>query len=133
LYVVCVHAATHGFAGNALWMTDAALLVAGAAAPLWERVAERAAAANGRVALETARDQLRAAMPWLDVGDERFVGATPARVRRAIVRRLTPWLQRGEGELGPWASRLVRPLLFDRARDLGSWAIEKLQMWRGQV
>ena len=127
LYVVCVHAATHGFAGNALWMTDAALLVAGARAPLWPRVAAIAEAANARVALAVARDQLRAAMPWLDV--DGVAGAAP--LRRALVRRMTPWLQRGEGELGPWASRLVRPLLFDRARDLGGWALEKLAMWRG--
>jgi hypothetical protein len=40
-----------------------------------------------------------------------------------------PWLYRGEGELGPWASRVVRPLLFDRTRDLGSWALEKLTLW----
>jgi hypothetical protein len=44
---------------------------------------------------------------------------------------MAPWLQRGEGELGVWSSRLVRPLLFDRPRDLGSWALEKLAMWRG--
>jgi hypothetical protein len=43
---------------------------------------------------------------------------------------MSPWLYRGEGELGPWASRVVRPLLFDRPRDLGSWALEKLAMWR---
>jgi len=133
LYVVCVHAATHGFTGNALWMTDAALLAAGARGS-WERVRALAEAAHGRVALAAARDQLAAAMPWLDLeleldGDGDGGGAA---VRRAIVRRMSPWLQRGEGELGPWASRLVRPLLFDRARDLGSWALEKLAMWRAQ-
>jgi hypothetical protein len=46
---------------------------------------------------------------------------------------MTPWLFHGEGELGPWASRVVRPLLFDRSRDLGSWALEKLAMWRRQA
>ncbi|HEX8953065.1 MAG TPA: nucleotidyltransferase family protein, partial [Polyangia bacterium] len=66
LYVVCVHAATHGFLGNALWLTDAALLVAGAAAPLWPRVQVLADAGHARVALAAARDQLRLAMPWLD-------------------------------------------------------------------
>jgi hypothetical protein len=127
LYIVCVHAATHGFVGNALWMTDAALLTAGARAPLWTRAAALADAGHARVALAMARDQLRSAMPWLDV--DGVGGAAP--LRRAIVRRMTPWLQRGEGELGPWASRIVRPLLFDRARDLGGWALEKLAMWRG--
>ena len=133
LYVVCVHAAMHAFAGNALWMTDAALLVAGAPRPLWARAAALATAARGRVALAAARDQLRQSMPWLPLdGDGDGAGAREAApLRRAIVRRLSPWLQRGEGELGPWPSRLVRPLLFDRARDLGGWAFEKLQMWRG--
>ncbi len=128
LYVVCVHAATHGFTGNALWMTDAALLVAGAAAPLMGRVQELADSGRGRVALAAARDQLRAAMPWLDVDG----GVEAAPLRRALLRQLAPWLQRGEGELGLWPSRVVRPLLFDRSRDLGSWVIEKLAMWRRQ-
>ena len=126
LYVVLVHAATHGFLGNPLWMTDAALLLAGAREPLWPRVQALADAANARVALAVARDQLRLTMPWLDVGD---AGAAP--LRRALLRRMAPWLQRGESELGVWPSRLVRPLLFDRPRDLGSWALEKLAMWRG--
>ena len=128
LYLVCVHAATHGFIGNALWLTDAALLVAGAATPPWARAQALADAAHGRVALAAARDQLRLALPWLALdGDER-----PAPLRRAIIRRMTPWLHRGEIELGAWPSRLVRPLLFDRTRDLGSWALEKLAMWRAQ-
>ena len=131
LYLVCVHAATHGFLGNALWLTDAALLCAGAAEPLWPRALALAVAAHARVALAAARDQLRLAMPWLDVGGEAREIA-PAPVRRAIVRGMTPWLHRGELELGIWPSRLVRPLLFDRTRDLGSWALEKLAMWRSQ-
>jgi hypothetical protein len=125
LYVVLVHAATHGFTGNALWMTDAALLVAGSSERLWPRVEALAREGRARVALEVARDQLRMAMPWLDVGRG---GAAP--VRRALLRQLAPWLQRGEGELGVWPSRVVRPLLFDRARDLGSWTLEKIAMWR---
>jgi len=126
LYVVLVHAAMHGFVGNPLWLTDAALLLAGAREPLLPRVEALAVAARARVALAAARDQLHLAMPWLDVGDG---GAAP--LRRALLRRMAPWLQRGEGELGVWSSRLVRPLLFDRPRDLGSWALEKLAMWRG--
>jgi hypothetical protein len=125
LYVVLVHAATHGFAGNAMWMTDAALLIAGADRPLLPRVEELAAAARGRVALAAARDHLRWTMPWLDVGDG---GAAP--LRRALLRRMAPWLQRGEADLGVWPSRVVRPLLFDRPRDLAGWALEKLAMWR---
>jgi hypothetical protein len=129
LYVVLVHAATHGFCGNALWMTDAALLVAGAATPLWPRVQALAGAARAKVALAAARDQLRLAMPWLELdGDE---GGAP--LRRAILRQMSPWLQRGEAELGVWPSRVVRPLLFDRTRDLGSWVVEKLALWRRQV
>jgi hypothetical protein len=129
LYVVLVHAATHGFTGNALWLTDAALLLAGATTPLWPRVQALADAAHARVALAAARDQLRLALPWLALeGGERR-----APVRRAILRRLAPWLMRGEGELGAWPSRVVRPLLFDRTRDLGSWMVEKLALWRRQV
>lgn len=124
LYVVMVHAATHGFTGNALWMTDAALLADGGGAALWAEVESLAAVSGARVALAAARDQLRAVMPWADAG-----GDAVAPVRRAILRRMGPWLQRGEGELGPWASRIVRPLLFDRTRDLGDWALEKLSMW----
>ena len=105
-------------------MTDAALLCAGAATPLWGRVQELAAASGGRVALAAARDQLRLALPWLDLE-----GSDAAPLRRAIVRGMTPWLYRGEAALGPWGSRVVRPLLFDRARDFGSWALEKLAMW----
>jgi hypothetical protein len=126
LYIVLVHAATHGFLGNALWLTDAALLLAGAGEPLWPRVEALAEASRARVALAAARDQLRLAMPWLDL---RGGGAAP--LRRALLRRMAPWLQRGESELGVWPSRVVRPLLFDRTRDLGSWALEKLAMWRG--
>jgi hypothetical protein len=128
LYVVCVHAAAHGFVANPLWMTDAALLLAGAETALMPRVQARATASHARVALAAARDQLRLALPWLDVDGEAGVATAP--LRRAIVRRLTPWLQRGETELGLWPSRVVRPLLFDRPRDLGSWALEKLAMWR---
>lgn len=130
LYVVCVHAATHGFTGNALWLSDAALIVAGAAGPLWPRVQALAGAARGRVALAAARDQLRLAMPWLAVDGAGAI--EPAPLRRAIVRQMTPWLHRGELALGTWPSRVVRPLLFDRRRDLGSWALEKLAMWRAQ-
>ena len=61
LYVVLVHAATHGFAGNAMWMTDAALLIGGATTPLMARVQALADAAHARVALTAARDQLRVA------------------------------------------------------------------------
>ena len=129
LYVVLVHAATHGFTGNALWMTDAALLLAGATTPLWARVQALAAAARARVALAAARDQLRLAMPWLD-DDNGSLASGAAPLRRAILRQLAPWLQRGDGKLGLWPSRVVRPLLFDRSRDLGSWAAEKLALWR---
>jgi hypothetical protein len=129
LYIVLVHAATHGFAGNALWLTDAALLIAGATTSPWPHVQALADAARARVALAAARDQLRLAMPWLplDGGERR------APVRRAILRQLTPWLMRGESELGVWPSRVVRPFLFDRTRDLGSWMVEKLALWRRQV
>jgi hypothetical protein len=129
LYIVLVHAATHGFTGNPMWMTDAALLVAGASEPLWPRVQALADAARARVALAAARDQLRLAMPWLPLDGD----ARAAPLRRAILRQLAPWLQRGESELGVWPSRVVRPLLFDRTRDLGSWALEKLALWRRQV
>jgi hypothetical protein len=125
LYVVLVHAAMHGFVGNPLWLTDAALLLAGADGPLIPRVEALAAAARARVPLAAARDHLQLAMPWLELGRG---GAAP--VRRALLRQLAPWLQRGEGELGVWPSRVVRPLLFDRARDLGSWTLEKIAMWR---
>lgn len=127
LYVVCVHAATHGFVANALWMMDAALLVAGAREPLMPRVQALADAAHARVALAAARDQLRMAMPWLPLGGEPLLTAP---LRRAIVRRLSPWLLRSESDVGLWPGRIVRPLLFDRARDLGSWALEKVAMWR---
>lgn len=127
LYVVCVHAATHGFVANALWMTDAALLVAGAAEPPLRRLVTMAQATRARVALAAACDQLRLALPWLALDG---VDGTTAPLRRAILRRLAPWLVRGERELGLWPGRLVRPLLFDRRRDLGSWAVEKLTLLR---
>jgi Uncharacterised nucleotidyltransferase len=124
LYVVMVHAATHGFTGNPLWMTDAGLLCDGADPSQWARVQALAAASGARVALAAARDHLRTTLPWIDLP-----GGDVAPVRRAMLRRMAPWLQRGEGALGVWGSRLVRPLLFDRARDFGSWALEKLAMW----
>lgn len=123
LYVVMIHAATHAFVGNALWLTDAALLCAGADPSLWARVQAEAARSGARVALAAARDQLTAALPWLTLPT-----TDEARLRRALLRRLTPWLQRGEGAIGVWPTRLARPLMFDRARDLGSWALEKLAM-----
>jgi hypothetical protein len=126
LFVVMLHAATHGFTGNALWLTDAALLAAGGGASVWSRVEALAAAAGGRVALAAARDQLHAALPWVERGDG---DAATAAMRRAVLRRVGPYLLRGEGRIGRWPSRLVRPLLFDRARDFGDWALEKLAMW----
>jgi hypothetical protein len=131
LYVVCVHAASHGFVANALWLTDAALLVAGAGPAVWPRAEALARAAHGRVALAAARDQLRIALPWLELDAPAGLASDEAaRLRRALLRRLAPWLQRGEAELGAWSSRLVRPLLFDRAGDLGSWIVEKLALFR---
>lgn len=124
LYVVMLHAATHGFCGNALWLTDAALLLDGDDGRRWARVQSLAAAASARVALAAARDQLRLALPWIELD-----GGRAAPIRRAVLRRMAPWLHRGEGALGYWPSRLVRPLLFDRARDLGDWALEKLAMF----
>ena len=115
-------------------MTDAALLVAGAPRRRCGRASASAGDGGEARAWRWRRRAISCARRCR--GSTWATGAVArdaAPVRRAIVRRLTPWLQRGEGELGPWASRLVRPLLFDRARDLGSWAIEKLQMWRGQV
>jgi putative nucleotidyltransferase-like protein len=123
LYVVMLHAATHGFCGNALWLTDAALLLDGDDGARWALVQSRAEAAGARVALAAARDQLLLALPWLSLD-----GGGAAPLRRALLKRMAPWLQRGEGALGVWPSRLVRPLLFDRARDLGGWALEKLAM-----
>jgi hypothetical protein len=128
LYVVMLHAATHGFCGNALWLTDAALLLDGDDGSRWARVEERAAAAGARVALAAARDQLSVALPWLTV--DRIGDAATAPLRRAVLKRLSPWLHRGDGATAKmWRSRLVRPLLFDRARDLGDWALEKLAMF----
>lgn len=125
LYVVLVHAATHGFCGNVLWLADAALLAGGDDPSLWPRVEALAAASGARVAVAAARDQLAAAMPWLGARGD---GVAP--LRRALVRRLGPWLWRAGEQHGPWPSRLVRPLLFDRARDLGGWALEKLSNLR---
>jgi hypothetical protein len=126
LYVVLVHAALHGFTGNPAWLADAALIVARAGADVWRDVETLARAAGAELPLAAAREHLAAVLPVAGaVVDER---RWP--MQRALLRTLAPWLQTGEARLGPWPSRLVRPLLFDRARDAGGWALEKLGLWR---
>jgi hypothetical protein len=124
LFVVMAHAATHGFVANALWLADVALLLDRAD---YARVEQLAAERNARVAIACARDHAALAMPWLELAD-----SPVAPLRRAAVKKLGPWLQRAEAARSPLLSRITRTLMFDRARDFGSWAFEKLVMLKNQ-
>ena len=126
LYLILVHAAMHGFAGNPLWMTDAILLAADADAEVWAEVEALAQRAGASLALWMALDQL----------GFHFPGAVPASrvsgrrsLRRLVARALSPLLHRGERELGALPSRLIRPLLFERPSALLSWIAGKGQLW----
>jgi hypothetical protein len=122
LFVLLVHAALHGFAGNPLWLTDAALVAERAGPSVWPEVERLARAEGAGLALSAALDQLALVFPGL-VPPAR---ARAAPLRRALLQRLAPWLWRGEPELGLWPSRIVRPLLFERASALARWSAEKL-------
>jgi len=127
LFFVMVHAATHGFAGNPLWMIDA-LLLAGGDEAVFDDAASAARDAGALLPFAAARDQLALVFP-----ERVTAGGGPASLRRALLRRLLPWLLRGEAELGPWPSRLVRPLLLDGAAALARWTAEKAAMLRGAL
>lgn len=122
LFYVMVHAATHGFAGNPLWLIDSLLL---AGDTTWADATAAAQAAGARLPFAAARDHLATVFP------ERVpLGGGPAPLRRALLRQLAPWLQRGEPELGLLPSRIVRPLLLDGPRAFVRWAAEKAAMFR---
>ncbi len=126
LYVVLVHAAIHAFAGNAAWIADALLLAHGRE-DLWAEAEALAARTRARVALSAALDHLELVCP----GRCPRAARGPARARRALVRRMAPWLQRGEVDLGRLPSRLVRPLLIDRPGDAARWAAGKVRLLAG--
>lgn len=126
LYLVLVHAALHGFAGNALWLSDAALLAADGGEAVWPEVNELGRAAGASLAVATATDHLALVFPGC-VPEAARSSAAP--LRRRLLRYLAPWLERGEAELGTLASRLVRPLLFERPGPLLGWARNKLRLW----
>ncbi len=126
LFLVLVHAATHGFAGNPLWLTDAALLAAEATGDTWAEVERLAAQAGASLPLAAALDHLCLVFPEL-FPSRSALG--PAPLRRAVLRRLAPWLQRGEPELGLLPSRIVRPLLVERPGALVGWLGDKLRLW----
>jgi hypothetical protein len=123
LYFVLLHAATHGFAGNALWRVDA-LLLATAHPELWPAVWQLGARERTTVALTAAIDQLALAFPEARL--PRW--PTPAPLRRRLLRRVAPRLG-GDRELGSFGSRLVRALLWQDGRALGPWAARKATLW----
>jgi hypothetical protein len=123
LYFVLVHAALHGFAGNPMWIPDALLLADEVGPSAWETVMARARRTGAELAVLAARDHLRGVL-----GGGQIVPG-PGRLRRALLHRAAPWLQRGEPALGLWPSRLVRPLLFERPGPLLRWAAGKAALW----
>jgi hypothetical protein len=129
LLITLVHAATHGFTGNPMWIIDALLLLDEAGPDALARAGRAARRIGGELAWLAARDHLSSLCPDL-------VPPAPddtARLRRALVRRLGPWLQRGEPELGLWPSRLVRALLVDDPRAFGHWAVDKARLFVGRL
>jgi hypothetical protein len=129
LFIVLVHAALHALAGNPLWITDAALLAAGDAR-VWPRALERAREYAAELPFLVAYDHLARSLPGLVLPP---LLSRKARGRRALLAALSPWLERGEGELGLWPSRVVRPLLFDEVGPLLSWSVEKLRSFLAQA
>jgi hypothetical protein len=119
LYGVLVHAATHGFAGNALWRVDA-LLLAAAHANVWPAVWQLAERERTTVALAAAVDQLALAFPEAPLPRWR----APAPLRRLVLQQVAPRVG-GDGELGSFGSRLVRALLWQDGRALVPWAARK--------
>jgi hypothetical protein len=124
LYLVLVHAALHGFAGNPLWLTDAALLAQSADRDTWDEVRGLAERGAGRIALQAALDQL--ALCGFGAGLPDQVAVAP--LRRWVMRRASGWLLRGEGDLGTWPSRVVRPLLFEHPVPFLRWSLAKLRI-----
>ena len=120
LYVVLVHAAIHGFAGNPAWLFDACLLLEEPGA--LGRASELAVRHGARLPLEAALDHLRAIWPDVVASRPRW----PAPLRRAVLRRLAPWLQRGDAALRLWPSRVARPLLLSPTR-AARWSLDKVR------
>lgn len=123
LWLVLVHAATHGFTGNPLWLTDAALL-AGSSPAAWTGVWELASATGSALPVAAACDHLRTAFPDL-VPPLPPALARVAPARRLALRGLAPGLQRGEGPGSLWRSRLARTLLIEDAESLAAWLVGK--------
>lgn len=121
LFYVLVHAATHGFCGNPLWLGDAALLAAEGGAAIWREVWRLGEAHGAALPLAAAIDRLRRAFPDLAPS----TAAAPARLRRLLLRGLGGWLDGADGRLGSGASRLVRPLLVADLPALLRWAAAK--------
>jgi hypothetical protein len=127
LYVVLVHAALHGFAGNPLWRTDACLLAADIDGA-WEAVLAPAETTRARVAVLAAIDELALTFPSV----VHRPTSSHAHLRRAALELMRPWLLKGEGELGPLASRIVRPLLVDDAHAAATLVRQKLRVLIGR-
>jgi hypothetical protein len=123
LYGVLLHAATHGFAGNALWRVDA-LLLAAAHPDVWPAVWQLAERERSTVALAAAVDQLALAFPEAPLPRWR----APAPLRRRLLQTVAPRLS-GDGELGSFGSRLVRALLWQDGRALAPWMARKATLW----
>jgi hypothetical protein len=129
VFIVLVHAALHALAGNPLWITDAALLAAGDA-QVWPRALDRARQYAAELPFLVAYDHLARSLPGLALP---ALLPHKARRRRALLGALSPWLERGEGELGLLPSRVVKPLLFEEVSPLVSWSVEKLRSFWAQA
>ena len=124
LYLTLVHAATHGFCGNPLWLADAALLAASAHGDVWRDVWRLAEDNRALVPLAAAIDQFRAAFPELAPAAR----AAPGALRRFVIGLVVPRAQRDDGAHARGASRLVRSLLLADAGSFFAWAATKASL-----
>jgi hypothetical protein len=131
LLVVLVHAATHGFGAQPLWLVDALLLFwpldTRQWAALWDSALEHRAVVATLSALEQVEAALPSAAPLLRRLPPPPWARERASARRAALRRLGPWLRTGDGRLGSTRSRVGRALLWEDRAALTRWTLTKVK------
>ncbi|MCU0242295.1 MAG: nucleotidyltransferase family protein [Vicinamibacteria bacterium] len=123
LFIVLMHAVTHGLTTNPLWLMDATLLAA-EAVDAWPTVWRRAEEHRSLIPVLAASDVLERLLP----------GSVPqgrpgrGRAVRSLMRALAPWFMSTEDRLASWRSRVARFLLCPEGVSRLRWLAGKLRV-----